>query len=233
MVLERLDRVLATHSSFALNPATRVQCFRSNVSDYYPIVIKLEGIVGKPCKPFRFEHMWLKECGCGDTVRATWVTPLPLSTSSSVHEKIKLCGDKLMEWSKCSIGSVKKLIEEKSKLLERAEFAAGLGADYETVRQRARALHLKSGDSNTSFFHNKAFQRFRRNRIVGLLDDTNSWCTDNSQIADIIVGFYRSLFTSARLADANTILEVIQPLVTEDMNINLTREFTKQEVDHE
>lgn len=65
---------------------------------------------------------------------------------------------------------------------------------------------------------------------MGLLDYTNSWCTDNSQIADIIVGFYTSLFTSARPANANTILEVIQPLVTEDMNINLTREFTKREV---
>lgn len=103
-----VTRALATHSWFALNPSTRVQCFRSNVSDHYPIVIKPEGIVGRLCKPFRFEHMWLKERGCGDIVKAAWVTPLPLSTSLSVHEKIKLCGDKLMEWSKRSFGSMKK-----------------------------------------------------------------------------------------------------------------------------
>ncbi|KAF3952834.1 hypothetical protein CMV_021655 [Castanea mollissima] len=154
-----------------------------------------------------------------------------------------------MEWSKHSFGKVKKQIREKPKLLERTEFKAALEADYEAVRilrlevnflpakeslmwqQWAQALHLKFGDSNTRFFHNKASQRFRCNRIVGLLDDTNSWCTDYSQIVDIIVGFYKSLFTSARPADANTILEVIQPLVTEDMNINLTREFTKQKID--
>ncbi|XP_075666319.1 uncharacterized protein LOC142636117 [Castanea sativa] len=136
MVLERLDRALATYSWF--------------------------------------EHVWLKEHGCRDIVGAAWVTSLPLSTSPSVHEKIKLCGDKLMEWSKCSFGRVKNQIEEKSKLLERAEFKAALGADYETVRilrlevndlldkeilmwqQWARALHLKFDDSNTSFFHNKA-----------------------------------------------------------------------------
>ena len=97
--------------------------------------------------------------------------------------------------------------------------------------KRARALHLKCGDSNTRFFHNKASQRFRRNRIVGLLDDRNSWCIDNAQVADIIVGFYTRLFTSERPANAHGILEVIQPLVTEDMNTNLTRDFTKQEVD--
>ena len=64
-----------------------------------------------------------------------------------------------------------------------------------------------------------------------MLDDTNSWCTNNAQVADIIVGFYTRLFTSETPANAHGILEVIQPLVTEDMNTNLTRDFTKQDVD--
>lgn len=69
-----VTRALATHSWFALNPSTRVQCFRSNVSNHYPIVIKPEGIVGRLCKPFRFEHMakgtWLRrhsQGGVGDS----------------------------------------------------------------------------------------------------------------------------------------------------------------------
>ena len=45
--------------------------------------------------------------------------------------------------------------------------------------------------------------------------------------------FWRNtrLFTSKRPTNAHGILEVIQPLVTKDMNTNLTRDFTKQEVD--
>ena len=249
MVLERLDHALATHSWLAQNPATRVHCFRSNVSDHYPIIINPEGVADRPCKPFRFERMWLKESGCGDTVKEAWLSPSPVSSSPLLHDKIKLCGIRLMEWSKRSFGSVRKQLGEKSKLLENAEFAAARGADYEPVRllklevnelldkeslmwqQRARALHLKCGDQNTRFFHNKASQRFRRNRIMGLLDDSNSWCTETKQVADIIVGFYSSLFTSARPTNAQGILEVIQPIVTEEMNTNLTREFTRQEVD--
>ena len=92
-------------------------------------------------------------------------------------------------------------------------------------------MHLKYGDQNTRFFHNKASQRFQRNKIVGLLDDSNSWCTDTAQVADIIVGFYTRLFTSERPTTAQGILEVIQPIVTDEMNSNLTRVFTKQEVD--
>ena len=98
-------------------------------------------------------------------------------------------------------------------------------------QQRARALHLKCGDNNSRFFHNKASQRFRRNRIMGLMDDTNSWCSDTTQVAEIIVEFYTRLFTSERPANIHGILDVIQPLITEDMNSNLTRVFTKQEVD--
>ena len=144
---------------------------------------------------------------------------------------------------------MRKQLEEKSKFLEKAEFAAAQGADYETLRllrvevnelldkeslmwqQRARALHLKCGDKNTRFFHNKASQRFRRNRILGLLDDSNSWCTNTTQVADIIVGFYTRLFTSERPTTDHGVLEVIQSIVTEEMNSNLTRDFTKQEVD--
>lgn len=77
MVLERLDCALAIHSWLALNPATRVQCIRSKVSDHYPIVINPEGVANRPCKPFRFEQMLLKESGCGETVKAAWLSPLP------------------------------------------------------------------------------------------------------------------------------------------------------------
>ena len=66
---------------------------------------------------------------------------------------------------------------------------------------------------------------------MGLLDDSNSWCTDTAQVADIIVGFYTRLFTSEGPTTAQGILEVIQPIVTDEMNSNLTRVFTKQEVD--
>ena len=69
---------------------------------------------------------------------------------------------------------MRKQLEEKSKLLEKVEYAAAQGAGYGAVKllrmevnelldkeslmwqQRARALHLKCGDNNIRFFHNKA-----------------------------------------------------------------------------
>ena len=108
IVLERLDRALASQTWLEMNPATRVLCLRSNVSDHYPIIFKPKGIVGRTYKLFRFEHMWLTERGCGDTIREAWQTQMPHSSYQLVVEKIKLCEEKLVEWSKRSFGSVKK-----------------------------------------------------------------------------------------------------------------------------
>ena len=97
MVLERLDRALASHSWLALNPTTRVQYIRSKVSDHYPIIINPEGVATSPCKPLRFKHMWLKESGCRETVKIVWLSPLPQSNSPVMYERIKLCGERLSE----------------------------------------------------------------------------------------------------------------------------------------
>nr|POE91040.1 hypothetical protein CFP56_45717 [Quercus suber] len=46
-----------------------------------------------------------------------------------VAGKVKTCGVKLTEWSKKSFGSVRKMLEEKQKLLSKAELDAAKGGD--------------------------------------------------------------------------------------------------------
>jgi len=108
---------------------------------------------------------------------------------------------------------------EKKKQLEQARVAASIGYPYEPVQalkleinelldkeclmwqQRSRALFLKSGDSNTRFFHSRASHRYIRYHILGLKDNNNVWCTSDNQIAEIAVNFYKDLFTSSQPVD--------------------------------
>ena len=117
-----------------------------------------------------------------------------------VAGKIKNCREKLTVWSKNCFGSVRKLLEVKRKLLDKAEMEAAKGGDQLLVKslqkdinglldkenqmwqQRSQMLFLKCGDRNTTYFHTEASQRFWRNRILGLRNSQNVWCTEENQI---------------------------------------------------
>ena len=249
MVLERLDRAFANTAWLELNPATRVQHVRAHSSDHNPIIIKPEGITAGRNKPFRFEQMWLREADCGETVKATWGESLVDSTMPLVSQKIRNCGLRLSEWSRHSFGSIRRQLEEKTRDLIKAEWAAATGVDLDSVRaiqlevnellekenlmwqQRARSLFLKSSDRNTRYFHNRASHRYRRNSIKGLKNSANEWCTSDSQVSEIVIRFYESLFSSSNPSDMHKVMEAVEPKVTADMNQELTKVFTREEVD--
>ena len=105
-----------------------------------------------------------------------------------------------MEWSQTSFGSIKRQLAGASKLLVLAEEAVARGGSYDQVRilkleinelldkesmmliQRAHAMYLQSSDSNIRFFHSKASQRYKRNRIHRLKNCQNIWCTAGHQL---------------------------------------------------
>ena len=54
-------------------PATKVIHLECGSFDHKPILICLNGIPKHRQKPWRFEHMWLGEEWCRDTVETTWL----------------------------------------------------------------------------------------------------------------------------------------------------------------
>ena len=57
------------------------------------------------------------------------------------------------------------------------------------------------------------------------------WCTEESQIKNIAVDYYQSLFSSSSPSELDKILEKVQPSVTEPMNTTLLRDFSREEVE--
>ena len=105
-----------------------------------------------------------------------------------------------------------------------------LDKESQMWQQCSRALFLKCGDKNTSYFHSKAFQRFRRNRILGLKNNMNVWCTEESHIRNIAFEYYQALFSSSAPSDFDEVLSKVQPSVTDEMNSLLLQQFDKEEV---
>ena len=90
---------------------------------------------------------------------------------------------------------------------------------------------LKDGDRNTNFFHSKASQRRRKNYIKGLYDNDGQWCTNPSQVMEIVLEFYQALFTTQNPDNFDEILAQIPQVVTDEMNNDLMVEFQKEEIE--
>jgi hypothetical protein len=89
---------------------------------------------------------------------------------------------------------------------------------------------LEARDSNTKFFHGQVQQKKRTNAIVGLLNNDDIWCTDETQIEGIAVNYFEELFRSTQPANPNDTLSAVESVVTMDANQNLLRPFLAEEV---
>ena len=90
---------------------------------------------------------------------------------------------------------------------------------------------MVSGDKNTSYFHNRASQRFQRNSIFELRDPEGRLTSGNEEVSGMIVEYYKQLFTSSNPHDIEEVVRFTKQVVTEDMNSSLIRNFSKEEVE--
>ena len=97
-------------------------------------------------------------------------------------------------------------------------------------KQRSRALWLKEGDQNTKFFHNRASHRYKRNRIEELKNEAGVVCTNEEEIADILIAYYQQLFSTASPTRVEEVLRVVPSIITEEQNTMLAVEFVKAEI---
>ena len=94
-VEERLDRAFATDSWFHQFHRAKVYSLEAAGSDHLPILLdpNPQGYVYRYSR-FHFENLWLREAGCIEVVRSSWVS----SVESSIQRKIKDCGSALLAW---------------------------------------------------------------------------------------------------------------------------------------
>ena len=95
--------------------------------------------------------------------------------------------------------------------------------------QRSRALWAIHGDKNSKYFHSKATQRFRRNKIEGIKNVRGQW-SDPKDVAKELLDYYSELFTLTQACQPDLALEAVPRLVTKEMNKDLLAEFTEEEV---
>uniref|UniRef100_A0A2N9F3X0 Reverse transcriptase domain-containing protein n=1 Tax=Fagus sylvatica TaxID=28930 RepID=A0A2N9F3X0_FAGSY len=155
-------------------------------------------------KLFRFEHAWLRETGCETTIADAW--------------KEEQVGTAMVSYDAHAVNILRK---EVTVLLAKEEVV---------WRQRSRVNWLTDGDQNTNFFHEYAGQRKRTNTIQGLRDNEDIWRTDLREVEQIAIDYFNTLFTSSRPTAVEEVVQVVESVVTPDINEDLLRPFSPDEV---
>jgi hypothetical protein len=251
-IRERLDRAVANDQWRMHFPGVRVVNGDPRHSDHRPVIITTDFLPaqGKRWEPnghFHFEASWMGEETCAAVVTGAWKTAME-GVSPSVHTTLRAVASDLQTWSRNVLGDLEKRRKKIKMELERCRRGVldrNNVAREEVLRyrlekmeeqidiywkQRAHVRWLEKGDRNTSFFHAACKERRRFNRIAGLKRDDGSWVEDDEEKRGLISNYFHTLFRSNGPADCRLLLQAVDRKVTGDMNADLVREFSREEV---
>jgi hypothetical protein len=153
----------------------------------------------------------------------------------------------LHDWSKESFWAIKKELKYLRRKLERLLLANNPDDNDEisTVQgymdkllireemmwlQRSRITWLRYVDRNTSFFHRKASNRARKNKINRLKLKDGSFIEDYDEMKELASNFFTNLYKKDTEVKPNGFLDLVQASVTEDMNVDLMRGYSDEEI---
>lgn len=69
-----------------------------------------------------------------------------------------------------------------------------------------------------------------RNEIKGLFNEEGVWCNKETDIENIVLQYYGKLFTTSSPGNVDMFTALFPPVVSDEMNLELIREFEEEEV---
>ena len=163
-----------------------------------------------------------------------------------MEEKLSYCRKAICSWSRAYHENSRKNLETLRSQLDDAmtshtpddelihelnmRLLKAYKAEEDYWRQRSRQLWLTLGDSNTGYFHASTKARKSRNRMTVLEDDNGVPWFEEDQIAAVICKYFDHIFTSDSFNGLQTVEKSLQPCVTAEMNEELIKEPTMEEI---
>ncbi|XP_074314641.1 uncharacterized protein LOC141649868 [Silene latifolia] len=240
-----IDRAMCTSYWLDLFPYAKLLHLDQEWSDHAPIklVLNTRELGGGRRRSFHFEQIWVGEEGCEEAVIKGFE-----KGQGRLVKSIRECARELGDWKKISIGKINWALENKRKILAQlnqggraeeevkhmrkivAEIAELSRQEEQYWRQISRALWLRDGDRNTTFFHTRAGERKRKKFIGKLIDDSGVERTDDEAFSRVANNYFTELFTSVRPSDFEDVLQGIEGRVTDRMNLLLRADYREEEI---
>jgi hypothetical protein len=220
--LVRLDRVFCCNDWEDFFPNSLLQSASSGVSDHCSLILSLNVQTHKK-RRFHFESYWPKLSGFLEAVSHNWNAPVSTACPvEGIFLKLQRLSNGLQKWSHHKVGDVKLQLATAKEILHRIEIARnnrvlspgeewlrkklklhclGLASLERTIaRLRSRILYLQEGDANTSFFHQQARYRKKKNFIAKFQVEERI-VTSQEEKQQAALDFYDNLLGTAEHRD--------------------------------
>jgi hypothetical protein len=194
-----------------------------------------------------FEAKWLLEESFDDIVGGAW-EEASAGGPTNLAQKLHAVHQALHAWDRRVLGEPKRRLKDLQMELNSAmegpltdEAAAkiqDIQLQIENLHeqdelkwvQRSRANWMKSGDRNTTFFHNFAMARKKRNLIKRLKNEGGNWIEDEEGLAAHINNYFGNLFSREVAEPSMDVINKVTPRVSAEMNMILNAPYTREEV---
>ncbi|KAL5571056.1 hypothetical protein UlMin_020653 [Ulmus minor] len=215
-IQERLDRFVGTFDWGTLFPNAKVTNLSFFHSDHRAVKISL----GSSCvwvrkqagnkwqRRFHFEEIWASDLECRELIASDWAMDKAKAGVEDVSVRLQNYAVETDRWGFKKFGNLRKSILETQTALEEKK------ADN-SFRDHIADIGLS-----------------RKNRITCLFSNSGEWNTDPGNLLGIISEYFQDIFISSSpsSSDFASVLSCVDPKVTADMNNQLLRPFTSEEI---
>lgn len=245
---ERLDRALVNDSWCELWPQTELFNYPNVGSDHAPVFVCCSPLAPKAPKLFRFEECWKRDPECLAVVSENWKKDVKGSYQYKWRRKLNFCRNGLKKWSRKSFGNSKNQIDDLMRELNVISSQGSYEVHKEKMEaiiskldelwcreevfwhQRSRVKWLRSGDKNSKFFHLSTIQRRHRNKVRLIKGMNGDWLEGDVAVSARFTDYFKQLFSSDGDRNWDDALDCVSPVVTPEMNEDLIRPVSEDEV---
>jgi ribonuclease HI len=241
---KRLDRVVCNQAWMDLCTTTAVSTLTKHRSDHFPLLLDFALSNLAFASQFKFMRMWTLHPDCKNVIHDSWNITIFGSPMFVLSTKLKILKGKLKSWNKTIFGNVHDQVHSadmqlnhiqhqiqqlghSDSLLQQEKLASiayedALCKEEAFWQEKARVNWHLHGDRNTKYFHRLAKIK-TSTKFISSLQDGDNVLTNQDHIANHVVNYYQTLFSSnIVMQDPLLAEEVIPNLVTAETNDLLT-----------
>ncbi|GKV19300.1 hypothetical protein SLEP1_g29582 [Rubroshorea leprosula] len=201
-----------------------------------------------PRRQFRYELKWQQHRDYEGVIAQGWATERSGSPLYCMSSKLAHCRKHLMHWWKHTGRNSRLEVERLQKELDQLQLEEQSEANLSRQRllideinslwlqeethwfQRARTNWILLGDRNSKYFHAMASRRRQNNYIFQLQNEQGTLLEGTDSLLDHAYTHFQQAYDSLETCSFNQIEGLIRPLVTTEMNEDLCRAASEEEI---